>query len=443
MDGEFSIIEGGLSFPLPKWRRIAQTFDAPRVESIPDAVAREMRKVEGRVRPGMSIAIGVGSRGVARLAEIVRAAVFELKRRGARPLIIPAMGSHGGATPDGQLEVLRGYGVTPEALDVPFDASMDTSLLGTTATGLQLHWSRAALRADAVFPINRVKPHTDFHGEVESGLSKMLAIGFGKQKGAATVHLRGFDTFHDVVPEAARLVLEKVNVLGGIATVENALEDVAHLEVVPGGQIPAREPELARMSRALIGRVPFDRLDVLVVDYLGKDISGMGMDPNVTGRYAVRHIVDPRNPKRLVVLRLTELTHGNACGLGVADVATRAVVDNVDYQKTWTNVVASAELTNGKTPIWVPDDRSAIALALATCPRVDRLAPRLVRIESTLHLRELWISEALWQSDGRGQSSVSALGEPCEMSFSLDGHLTDLPAPRVPRGRAPWSAAHA
>jgi len=438
MDGKFSIAEGGLSFPLPKWRRIAQTFDAPRVESIADAVAREMHKLDSKIRPGMSIAVGVGSRGVARLAEIVRTAVAELKRRGARPFIVPAMGSHGGATPRGQLEVLSGYGVTPEALDVQFDASMETSLLGTTAAGMPIYWSSAALRADAVFPINRVKPHTDFHGDVESGLSKMLAIGFGKQKGAATVHLRGFDTFHEVVPEAARVVFEKVNVLGGLATVENALEDVAHLEVVPGDRIAAREPELVRMSRSLIGRIPFDGLDVLVVDYLGKDISGMGMDPNVTGRYAVRHITDPRNPKKLAVLRLTELTHGNACGLGVADVATRGVVENIDYQKFWTNVVASTELTNGKTPIWVPDDRSAIALAIATCPRVDRLAPRLVRIESTLHLRELWVSEALWQSDGRAQSSLRAVGEPYEMSFGPDGNLTDLPAPRAARGRAPW-----
>jgi hypothetical protein len=440
MDPQFSIVEGGLSFALPRWRRVAQTIEAPRVDSVADAVAREMRKLDGRVRQGMSVAVGVGSRGVARLAEIVRAAVGELQRRGARPFIVPAMGSHGGATPEGQLDVLRGYGVTPEALDVPFDASMETVPLGTTAAGMPLYWSRAARRADAVFPINRVKVHTDFHGQVESGLSKMLAIGFGKQKGAATVHLRGFDTFDEVVPEAARLVFDEVNVLGGIATVENALEDVAHLEVVPGDQIARREPELLRMSRSLMGRIPFERLDVLIVDFLGKDVSGMGMDPNVTGRYAVRHIVDPRNPKKLAVLRLTERTHGNACGLGVADVTTRAVVDNVDYQKTWTNVVTSTELTNGKTPIWVPDDRSAIALAIATCPRVDRLAPRLVRIESTLRLQEFWVAEALWQSDGRQQPLLRSIGDPCEMAFGADGNLADLPAPTAKRGRPPWTA---
>jgi Lactate racemase N-terminal domain len=387
----------------------------------------------------MSVAVGVGSRGVARLAEIVRAVLAELKRQGARPFIVPAMGSHGGATPEGQLEVLAGYGVTPQSMDVPFEATMETVQLGATSTGMPVHWSRAALRADAVLPINRVKAHTDFHGEVESGLSKMLAIGFGKQKGAATVHRRGFDTFHDVVPEAARLVFEKVNVLGGVASVENALEDVAHLEVVPGDRIAAREPELMRLSRSLMPRIPFDRLDVLVVDYLGKDVSGMGMDPNITGRYSVRHIVDPRNPKKLAVLRLTERTHGNACGLGVADVTTRAVVEDIDYQKYWTNVVASTELTNGKTPIWVPDDRSAISLAILTAPRTDPLAPRLVRIESTLHLREMWVAEALWQSDGRDQPSLRPLGEPCEMEFTAEGRLSDLPLPRGSNGRAPWS----
>ena len=439
MDREFSIAEGGLSFPLPKWRRVAQTIEAPRMDSIPEAVAREMRKIEQRVRPGMSVAVGVGSRGVARLAEIVRAVLAELKRLGARPFIVPAMGSHGGATPEGQLEVLAGYGVTPQSMDVPFDPTMETVQLGTTSTGMPVHWSRAALRADAVLPINRVKAHTDFHGDVESGLSKMLAIGFGKQKGAATVHRRGFDTFHEVVPETARLVFEKVNVLGGVASVENALEDVAHLEAVPGDRIAAREPELMRLSRTLMPRIPFDSLDVLVVDYLGKDVSGMGMDPNITGRYSVRHLVDPRNPKKLAVLRLTERTHGNACGLGVADLTTRAVVENIDYQKYWTNVVSSTELTNGKTPIWVPDDRSAIALAILTAPRTDPLAPRLVRIESTLHLREMWVVEALWQSDGRGQPLLRPLAEPCEMQFTADGRLADLPPPRGSNGRAPWS----
>jgi hypothetical protein len=255
------------------------------------------------------------------------------------------------------------------------------------------------------------------------------------------VHLRGFDTFDRVGPEAAKAVLDHVHVLGGIATVENAAEDVAHLEVVLPDQLLSREAELLARSRELMPRIPFDALDVVVVDWMGKDISGMGMDPNVTGRYAVRHIVDPRNPKRLVVLRLTERTHGNACGLGVADITTRAVIDNVDYQKYWTNVVASTELNNGKTPLWVPDDRSAIALAIATAPRTDRAAPRLVRIESTLQLAELWISETLWQREGKNRADLTPLSEAVDPAFSPDGHLADLPLPRFSHGRAPWTDA--
>jgi hypothetical protein len=434
----FTIAEGGLDFPLPKVRRIAQRFEAPREESIGGAVAREMRKLDGRIRPGMSIAVGVGSRGLAQLSAIVRATVDELKRRGARPFVVPAMGSHGGATPQGQIDVLAAYGVTADALDVPVEASMETELVGEAA-GLPIFWSRAALRADAVLPVNRIKVHTDFHGEVESGLSKMLAIGFGKQKGAATVHLAGFDKFHEVVPQLTRAILEKVNVLGGVATIENGLEQVAHLEMVPGADIPTREPQLLQRSRELLPRIPFDDLEVLVVDWLGKDISGFCWDPNVTGRYGPRHLVDPRDPKKLVALRLTERSHGNACGIGVGDVTTRALVENIDYQKTWTNNVTSSELGGGKTPIWMPDDRSAIALAIATCPRIDRAAPRLCRIESTLHLSEMWVSESLWQRGGASNPRLSALGEPVEIEFTQEGQLRDLPLPAYSHGRAPWS----
>jgi hypothetical protein len=435
----FTISDGELDFPLPKVRRIAQRFDAPREQSIADAVAREMRKVEGSIRPGMRVAVGVGSRGLTQLSALVRATVDELKKRGARPFIVPAMGSHGGATPQGQIEVLAGYGVTSDALDVPIEASMETELIGTSAGGVEIYWSRAALRADAVLPINRIKVHTDFHGDVESGLSKMLAIGFGKQKGAATVHRSGFDVFDTVLPQIMRVVLEKVNVLGGVASIENALEQVAQIEIVPGREIPSREPLLLQRSRELMPRIPFDDIEVLVVDWLGKEISGFCWDPNITGRYGPRHLVDPRNPKKLVALRLTERTHGNACGIGVGDVTTRALVENIDYQKTWMNNVTSSELVGGKTPIWMPDDRSAIALAIATCPRIDRAAPRFVRIESTMHLREMSVSEALWQSDGVSNSRLEPLGDPVDFDFTPEGHLRDLPLPAFSHGRVPWS----
>ncbi|HYF90985.1 MAG TPA: hypothetical protein VD969_01935 [Symbiobacteriaceae bacterium] len=436
----FQVVEGGLDTAFPQWRKVRQRFDAPREADVAGAVAREMQKLDARIRPGMRVAVGVGSRGVARIDQIAGTVIAELKQRGARPFIVPAMGSHGGATPDGQMDVLAGYGVTPASMGVEFRSGMDTELLGYTPGGFPVHFSREALAADAVLPINRVKVHTDFHGPVESGLSKMLVIGFGKHRGAALIHKQGFDTFHETIPAAAAVVLEKVNVLGGLATVENAYEEPAHIELVPAERISGREPELMNLCRSLMPQIPFDHLDVLVVDYLGKNISGSGMDPNITGRYAVRHIPgDPaRNPQKIVVLRLTEQTHGNATGLGAADVTTRAVVENIDYQQFWTNQITSSELGSAATPLWMPDDRQAIAVALITCNRVDVERPRLVRVSSTLHLEEMWVSEALWQSDGVKNPSLEALTDPMPMTFAADGRLADLPLPEHRTGRRPW-----
>lgn len=435
----FKISDESLDFPLPQWRKIRQNFPAPTEINTAAAVAREFRKLDAQIRPGMRVAVGVGSRGVAQISEITQAVIAELKARDATVFIVPAMGSHGGATSEGQMDVLAGYGVTPETMGVAFHPEMETNLLGTTPGGFPVYFSRAALDADAVFPINRVKLHTDFHGSVESGLCKMLVIGFGKHRGASLIHKNGFDTFHDTIPAAAKLLLDKVRVLGGLASIENANEEVAKIEIVPAPEILSREQELMAYSRDLFPRIPFRHLDVLVVDYLGKNISGSGMDPNVTGRYTVRHITEPeRNPQKIVVLRLTELTHGNACGLGLADLTTQIVVDNIDYQKTWTNIITSTELNGGKTPIWLPNDRHALALALLTCNRVNVSAPRLVRIHSTLHIGEMWVSEALWQSDGMGHSELEPLTDSQEVNFTAEGHLGDLPLSEAYHGRKPW-----
>lgn len=435
----FSITEGGLDFPLPLWRKIRQRFDAPREADIRGAVAREMAKLDRYIHPGMTVAIGSGSRGLARIAEITRAVVDELKRRGAVPFIVPAMGSHGGGTPEGQMAVLAGYGITPKTMGVEFRPSMETVLLGKILDGHPVYFSKEALAADAVFPINRVKLHTDFHGPVESGLSKMLVLGYGKHKGAAQTHARGFSTFHELVPAAAAYVLSKVNVLGGLASIENGHEEIALLEAVPGPEIPVREPDLMAVSRRLMPRIPFTYLDVLIVDYLGKEISGGGMDANVTGRYIARHLDEPeKNPQKIAVLRLTETTHGNATGLGMADVTTKAVVENIDYQRYWTNIVSSTELPGGRTPIWMQNDRQAIALGLLTCNRVNILAPRLVRIRSTLHLEEMWVAEALWQAEGKARPDLEPLSGAQEIAFTSDGNLADLPLPAFRHGRKPW-----
>ena len=424
----FQVEEGRLDAPLPRFVRVRQRFEAPEEPDVAAAVIREVRRLEGVVHPGMTVAVGVGSRGIADLPLIVSTAVAELTRLGARPFIVPAMGSHGGATPEGQREVLAGYGITPDAVGAEIHAGMDTRIIWRTAGGIAVHFSREALAADAVLPLNRVKVHTSFHGPVESGLSKMLTVGFGKHKGAAALHHVGADAFEWLIPEAATLVLEQVPVVGGLAVVENAYERVAHLEMVMPGAIPQREPELLDLSRKLMPGIPFKDLDLLVVDYIGKDISGDGMDPNLTGRHPNPRMAQPeRSPRKIVVLRLTERTHGNVNGLGLADLTTRAVVESIDYQQTWTNAVTSLELEYGKTPMWVADDRTAIALALSTCTGVVVEAARAVRIRSTLDLEHLWVSEALWQSEGGVRSDLEALGEPGEIAFNEAGNLVDLP----------------
>lgn len=430
----FRVEHGRLDFPLPEWRRIRQRFEAPREPDVRAAVSREMERIRPSVRPGMTVAVGVGSRGLARLAEITRAVVDEFRAMGAVPFIVPAMGSHGGATPEGQLGVLARYGVTSETMGVEIRAEMEVELVGRVSaahspTGsVPVYFSRAALAADAVFAVNRVKVHTSFHGPVESGLSKMLSIGFGKHVGAAGLHRLGTQAFETVVPAAARLILDSVKVLGGLATIENAFEEVAHLEVVPAADIPACEPELLDLSRRLMPSIPFRHVDVLVVDYLGKDISGDGMDPNITGRHGTWELTDhDLNPEKIVVLRLTEATHGNVCGLGLADITTRSVVEAIDHQATWTNVVTSLELGFGRIPMWMDDDRTAIALALSTCPGVDPSRARLVRVHSTLHLEEMWVSEDLWRGDGAGRPELEPLSEPVVPAFTTDGRLVDLP----------------
>lgn len=439
---DFQIVDESLDFPLPKMRKIRQRFDAPMEVDVRTAVAREFHKLNAQIHPGMRIAVGVGSRGVCRIAEITKAVIDELVARKALPFIVPAMGSHGGATPEGQMDVLAGYRITPETMGVKFRPEMDTVLLGTTADGFPVNFSRPALEADAIFPINRIKLHTDFHGPVESGLSKMLVIGFGKHRGASLIHKQGFDTFHNTIPAAAQLIIQKAQILAGLASIENADEQVAKIEIIPGSEIITREPELLEYSRKLFPRIPFKHLDVLVVDYIGKDISGGGMDPNVTGRYTVRHLTEPeRNPQKIVVLRLTTLTHGNACGLGLADLTTRAVVENIDYQKTWTNIVTSTELNGGKTPIWLPNDRHSIALALLTCNRIDLSAPRFVRIHSTLHLEQMWVTEALWQCEGVDNPNLGPMSDAQTLQFSEEGNLCDLPLPSLTYGRKPWETA--
>lgn len=392
-----ALVEGGLQVDFPQGAWVRQKFAQEKIEDVAAEVRAQIHRpeVKERIRPGMRLALGVGSRGIKCLYEVVEATVNELKALGAEPFIVPTMGSHGGATPEGQLEVLASYGVTEEALGVPFEASMEVTEIGVSESGVPVYVSTPALQADGLVPIGRVKPHTAFRGSVESGLYKMLAIGFGKHRGAATIHSYGFEQFHKLIPEIGQYILDHTQVAFGIAIVENAAEDPALIEALTPQEMPEREPELLEKAKAWMGRILFDEFDVLIVDEIGKNISGDGMDPNVTGRYPMPFVTGGPSIQKIVVLDLTEETHGNACGIGAADVISQAALDKIDFFATYTNAVTSTVLSAVRLPVVMSTKEKAVALALHTVNGVTPKEAKVVRIENTLELDTIWISDAL------------------------------------------------
>ncbi len=414
-----------LDIALPEWRPVKQGFVHRAVPSVAAAVHSELHRptIAERIAPGMRVAIGVGSRGIRCLPEVVRTLVAALRERGAQPFIVPAMGSHGGGTAAGQVEVLASYGVTESAMGAPVRASMDTVELGQVRDGIRVFMDRIAFtEADAIIPVARVKPHTDFRGEIESGLHKMLGIGFGKHRGASYMHSFPLDQFGELVPPVGQLVLQKANVPFGIAIVEDSFEDAAIVEAVPGEAFATRERELLRLAKEWLPRLPFDQLDVLVVQEVGKNISGSGMDPNVTGRFSLPSLPRHIQIGRLVALDLTPETHGNATGLGVADITTRRAAAKIDWHKTYTNHVTACVLDGAKLPLAAESDQEAVAIAVRTLWGTPPQSVRLAWIKNTLELQTLWVSEPLWAELSRS-GAIEALGEPTPIRFTADGSL--------------------
>ncbi|MBO0708897.1 MAG: DUF2088 domain-containing protein, partial [Candidatus Dormibacteraeota bacterium] len=395
-----AVLEEERSHPaLPLWRRIRQTPTHHGVPSVAGAVQEQLARPEIRasIRPGMRVAVGVGSRGIGCLQEAVRATVAGLRSLGAEPFIVPAMGSHGGATPEGQEALLAGYGVTEAEVGAPIRSGMETVSIGSVLDGVPLHLSKVVLdEADAVVPVCRVKPHTDFRYEVESGLHKMLAIGFGKHRGASTIHTYPLDRFGEIIEAAGRHVMTRVEVPFGIAIVEDAYEDPGIVEAVPGAAIGTRERELLEIAKSWLLRLPFESADVLVVQELGKNISGAGMDPNITGRFAEPSIPRPLIVQLLAFLDLTDATHGNATGMGFAELTTRRVMEKVDVAATYTNAVTSQILSAARVPIVAETDQELFAIACSTLRRTPAERARIAWIRNTLELLELRVSEPLW-----------------------------------------------
>ena len=351
--------------------------------------------LDERVISGSRVGLAVGSRGIARIAEVVAAVITVLRARGDTPVVIPAMGSHGGATDAGQLEVLHELGIDMEALDVSVDASMEVEEIGRVRGGQEVYVAASGLRCDCVIPINRVKPHTEFRAPIESGLTKMLAIGLGKQRGASSLHSAGFEAFDEVLPEAAGLVLGRLRVPFGIALVEDAWHRLEHAEVIPAELIFERDRILLSQAWQSFARLPFEQVDVLLLREMGKTISGTGMDPNVTGRFPSKGLTAAIEVARLVVLDLVAASGGNAVGMGLADVVTERLRSKVDWGATYANVLASRALVNAKLPLVAESDEAALSIALSSLTRAPGDPRRLVAMANTLDVNHIAVSESL------------------------------------------------
>ena len=415
---------------LPRLLRVRQNFPRPPPLDIAAALAAGFGRLRPRLKAGARIAVGVGSRGITHLPEIIAAVLDQLRAAGTQPFIIPAMGSHGGATPEGQREVLAGYGITAEAMHAPVHASLDVRQIGRTADGAPVFCSVEALGADGIVVVNRVKPHTDFSGQLGSGLLKMCVIGLGKRTGAAAMHLAASQIGHErAIRGMAGVILRTAPVLGGVAVLENQFHETARLVVVPREEMETGEDDLLVEARRLMPLLPFEEIDLLIVDWLGKNISGSGMDPNVTNRGVDGYLSTLRREgrpapfiRRIFVRDLTPETHGNAIGIGFADVTTTRLIRAMDTRATNINALTSLTPNSAKIPIAFDSDREAIERSLASVPLAGPGAARIVRIADTLSLAEMEISESLWH-EVKTPGALAALGEPRELQFDSAGNL--------------------
>lgn len=413
---------------LPKMVRVRQEFDHTHMEpaEIPNAVWAQLERdaVKQNIKPGMTIAITCGSRGIANIAIIVKAIVDYVKAQGANPFVFPAMGSHGGATPEGQLEVLRSYHVTEETMGCPIRATMETVYLGDTVEGSPVYQDKYAHEADGVILCGRIKAHTSFRGPYESGLLKMSVIGMGKQHGAESVHESGFQNMGRVMPQFARVVFDNTNIVAGVGIIENAYDQTYKIAALNAAEIWEQEPKLLKEANRLLGRIWVDKTDVLVVDKLGKNISGDGMDPNVSGRFVQpKYCSGGIQAEKCVVLDITDETHGNAQGIGLAEVTTRRLVNRMKLEMTYPTGVTNTFLHLMKIPMIMDNDREAIQLALMCCPEAeDHDHMKMIRIPNTAHIGVIEISEGMLPLV-ENNPNFEVLTEPYDLPFDENGNL--------------------
>jgi hypothetical protein len=378
------------------------------------------------IKPGMSVGVGVGSRGIANLQTMVRATLDVLRDLRCKPFIVSAMGSHGGATAEGQRELLAGYGITEAELGVPVKTDMDAVQIGTNSWGEPVWWDKNALAADALITLSRIKPHTDYRGRFESGILKMLSIGLGKRHGAAQHHRWGYRGLTEMLPETGKVVLQKTPFVASLAILENAREQTARLQVVEKAQVWDTEPNLLDEARQLMGRLPFDQLDLLVIGEIGKNYSGAGIDPNVVGRLQIEAAPELEFDKpritRICALALSPESHGNATGVGLADLTTERMLAAIDQTPFRMNNLTACFLWRSKLPFAFPTDRECIQTGVRTCWQPDVSKLRMAVIPNTLEVAEMWVSPPL-ADEAKSRPHLELIGESKPMPIDNGGTL--------------------
>ncbi len=431
---------------LPPFGLIRQIQNQPELTNIAQSVrqAWESSALAGKLKPGQTVAIGIGSRGIVAIELMAKETIAFFQSKGCKPFIVSAMGSHGGANSKGQRELLSEYGISEENLGVPVKTDMTSTIIGKTSFDEPVHWDANALAADVVVTLSRIKPHTDFRGKYESGIVKMLVIGLGKREGASQHHQWGYLGLRDRMPQTVRVILEKTNFQAGMAILENAREKTARVEVVEKANLLDREPVLLDEARQLMGRLPFNQLDLLVIGEIGKNYSGAGIDPNVVGRLLVETMVEDPTPAitRICALDLSPESHGNGTGVGIADLTTQRLIDSIDPVPFRMNNLTACFLWRSKLPLAFTNDRDCLQAGLDTCwqPIFNNL--RMAIIPNSLELEWIWASPTLLaEAQGRQDLQVEKPAE--QISLNTDGNL-NLSAlfPNSVSGRRAGGKAH-
>lgn len=402
------LLEEDMNISLPEMYTVRQIFEEEELKDIKSTIDSEAKKesILSTIKPGQRVAVAVGSRGIKNLQEIVKLTIDSIKEMGADPFIVSAMGSHGGGSEEGQKKVLDGYGITEEYMKVPVITKVDVISLGKTSKGFDVYFDKTAYEADVVVPINRIKLHTDFVADIQSGLCKMLVIGLGNHIGCSAIHEEDFENFGDIIKESATIIMKNVNVAFGVAILENAYDETAKIEYIPAKQLISREIELVKFARKNMPTLMIPNIDILIVEEIGKNISGAGYDPNILGKsYILKEFVlKVPEINKMILLDISEESHGNAIGLGIFDIITKKVFDQLDYESMYANAIAVKVLEDVKIPLIAENEDEAIKVGIKVLRGADMDNLKIVRIKNTLELKYIQVSEALLkdvQNDNR------------------------------------------